>query len=270
MAFMDERVHKRTVQYCYLLPPQQLQRINNFLLAMTRIRVPLTLLFIGAGATIIYWRTSQVDAFVSNYQSNVISCRKRLPISDAFLPFMSNEGTFQYLGKIENHRFAAPSDSEKDPDAAIENEDDDDDDDDDDVMDYFKLGQQLARELKESANLEEESTEKHLSVGVNHAKDSDEAEPLLEEAQAISLAAVQSLVNTTSAFCETKQEELKAVKTEIQVLQEKLVSLREQEVRLKKEAISALAKQEHSIEQEQAVIDSFRKLSLQNKNKNVS
>jgi len=93
---------------------------------------------------------------------------------------------------------------------------------------------------------------------------------LLEEAQAISLAAVQSLVNTTSAFCETKQEELKAVKTEIQVLQEKLVSLREQEVRLKKEAISALAKQEHSIEQEQAVIDSFRKLSLQNKNKNVS
>lgn len=154
------------------------------------------------------------------------------------------------------------------------------DDDDDDNLDWFKMGQQMAKELRNEAEDMQEDVEEMNDT--NNENDSGGEEETVEtdnaiatqeevkgpsiaivEAQVLSLETARALIASAACICQMKEEELKAVQADIQRLREKLNKLDEKEVLLEEECALARSNQDQTIEQERIVRKTFVNLANQ-------
>ena len=147
-----------------------------------------------------------------------------------------------------------------------------------DNQDWFKMGQQMAKELREAAESAEDEREKEDTINLEEEEDLAvsgktnsiteevrESSTALLEAQVLSQETARALIASAACICQMKEEELKNVQSDIQNLREKLEKLEEQEVLLEEEVSLARSNQDQTVEQEQFIRESFQKLANQNK-----
>lgn len=149
----------------------------------------------------------------------------------------------------------------------------------DDNQDWFKMGQQKAKELRETVEDAEDAKEKDDVTDLEEeedltVKDSTnsiqevairEPSTALLEAQVLSQETARALIASAACIFQMKEEELKTAQTEIQNLREKLEKLEEREVLLEEEVALARSNQDQTVEQEQIIRESFQKLTSENK-----
>ena len=249
----------------------------------THIRISPLILY--SAMTLVLSYSFSVKAFVSPCQSHHTSLiqESRLRQSDRpmrLLSFPSDESVIvKTRNNIRNQRWMVPisDDEEGEPNSGEDGD-----------KDWFKMGQEMAKELREEATtLEEDNDESDDAdsdgggdgdVDVDDESDGEEdivdasdagsvqkvaKEPAtaLLEAQVLSLETARALIASAACICQIKEEELKVVQEDIQKLREKLAKLEERKVLLEEECELARSNQDQTVEQELLIRGTFDKLS---------
>ncbi|CAB9520194.1 expressed unknown protein [Seminavis robusta] len=146
-----------------------------------------------------------------------------------------------------------------------DNDNIDEDKEDNTKQDWFDIGRQMAKQLLEEDQEDEEQGDTTEPVELleeeKSSGDSDPIRPIitteLEQAQSLALEASQTLVQTSEALCQSKQQALSQVQDNIQKLQEQLLLLQEQQTNLQSELATAQEAHEQSIQSQNAMLQAF-------------